>query len=496
MGKAPSLDGSEMQSARLGRLLDDARKSGAVPVLLIDDADRLPESVLPLLAFLIGDELPGAPRLKLILAGSPDLLQWLKARLPDLVGPTFELTEMAEADSAAYIRHCLSAEGVDAGLFEDEALSYIHKHAGGLPLRINAICQRCLDRAEDERLTRLDVAEVRRAILSTASREVPGEAGEPKIGQHAAANTEAPEDAPTTASRKAARKDNADDARASYLVSAVRKAQGPYTGSDAPPPSKTEHPKAEATKPAPARESKGMLMGGAAALGLTAVALLAFDGAFGRLFNGTLGDTQKLVQTMPPEQQQEVRDRAAFIQSAMSSFPETAQDRFWRAIELAEEDPQLAVVGYARAALMGHNRSAYYLGQIYETGEGVAVDRVLARSWYQQASNAIPGAARLLATLPEPQSDGPPQAPLPLFSGREEEGWIELVWTSAEGPDPSSYRIELATETGEIALKIEPVAVSALRISSPLGAASWRVVSVGTEGSAQIASPWLPIQGE
>jgi TPR repeat protein len=77
---------------------------------------------------------------------------------------------------------------------------------------------------------------------------------------------------------------------------------------------------------------------------------------------------------------------------------------FRDAVDIALEDSRAAVVGYSRAALMGHERAAYYLGQIYETGDGVPVDLAIARHWYEAASLGNPRAQRRLAALPGPEA--------------------------------------------------------------------------------------------
>ena len=170
-------------SNRTGRQCGSARTyarrgsaDGAIPVLLVDDADQLSEAALPLLAFIAGG-VAGPVKLKFILAGKPDLFEWLHERLPDIVGPTFELTEMSEADSADYIRHFLKAGGIDEARFDDEALADICRRARGVPLRINAVCQSCLDKATEEGLDRIDAVVVRKAIITLGIRGLAGDSG-------------------------------------------------------------------------------------------------------------------------------------------------------------------------------------------------------------------------------------------------------------------------------------------------------------------------------
>ena len=158
--------------------LDAALAAGPPPVLVIDDADRLSETTLPRVSRFAADDAIGPVRQKLIIAGSPELFGWLYDRLPDVVGPTFELTEMSETDTTGYIRQFLPAHDIDRDIFDAEALADIHRRSGGLPRRINAICDRCLETATERGMTRIDRATVRRAVIMLGFREGPAGAKE------------------------------------------------------------------------------------------------------------------------------------------------------------------------------------------------------------------------------------------------------------------------------------------------------------------------------
>ena len=521
-------------AAALERMLGEARQTGPTPVLLVDDADQLSEAALPLLAFIAGG-VAGPVKLKFILAGKPDLFEWLHERLPDIVGPTFELTEMSEADSADYIRHFLKAGGIDEARFDDEALADICRRARGVPLRINAVCQSCLDKATEEGLDRIDAVVVRKAIITLGIRGLAGDSGDASAGPDVGIaerrakrqtqreiQSEADPNAGTgpggghdvrTGQRPKAGKVPGFDSDAAV---AMYKTQGPSARPHAFQPDNGLAGQMDgrgkvAQKPPRRRWQGGLLLGGVVALGLAGLTLVllpargasvaagiasAKSGAERLLRRATDGRDSVLVQPNPAHLQQVVEDQVARVRHAMSDFPESAVERFRRAVAMAEQDSELAVVGYARAALMGHKRAAYYLGQIYETGEGVPVDRSLAKAWYRQAGPSNRGAALLLAGLAKPETDGALQAPLPLFALNGKEAWIELIWTSAEGPDPSFYRVELATVEGDIAMRVEPVTISAHRMTRPDGAVSWRVVALNSDQSIATASPWLPIPGE
>ncbi len=181
------------------------------------------------------------------------------------------------------------------------------------------------------------------------------------------------------------------------------------------------------------------------------------------------------------------------IRSVVGILPKNSIARFRRAIAVADQQPQAAVVAYALAAYDEHPRAAYYLAQIYEVGEGIPVDLVLARSWYKRAVANISGAARRLEALPQSGPVTPIAPPVLLYAGKLETGGIELVWTSAEGGDPATYAVDFADRSGRIVQRESNLELSALRTVVPEGAVYWRVEASASEGGETAVGGWLPI---
>jgi type II secretory pathway predicted ATPase ExeA len=173
-------------------------------------------------------------------------------------------------------------------------------------------------------------------------------------------------------------------------------------------------------------------------------------------------------------------------------------DRLFRqGLELAVQDPVGAVVAFSRAAIRGHSRSAYYLGQIYETGDGVPADTALAVAWYGLAGDQARARQRLseLAeqrALPERNSgnDGG-DAPHLVYAERSNSGATELVWTGGLAKRPvAGYIVELA-EIPEAPPVLRTFAeVPAMRlVYSGADALWWRVI----RGDGKAASDWQRI---
>ena len=168
-----------------------------------------------------------------------------------------------------------------------------------------------------------------------------------------------------------------------------------------------------------------------------------------------------------------------------------ARSLYERAVDLAASDPAAAVVAYARAALRGHARSARYLGQIYEIGDGVEPSPALARAWYDFAEG---GAARGGPSEEAPGLARPSGAPRPAFSARMPDGAVEMVWSGA--PDGAGYRVEFARDPLAEPVGSFGTAISAALATVPRDVAFWRVALAGggaAEGGwTRIGSPAAP----
>ncbi|MCU9849750.1 AAA family ATPase [Defluviimonas sp. WL0024] len=550
-------DTRDRNCAALADYLTSAASKGPAPLLIVDDADRLSDETLSTLYyFSVGEQGDGA-LLKLVLAGLPDLFERAYRGAPDIVGPSFELEPMSAKDTAAYVRHAVTAAGARGDLFDAGALEEVFTRTGGVPLKINAVCEGCLSQATHKGVSRIDRHTVRAAIaafgldglISIVMRRALAESqtgsgiGEaesrPMPRSVRSAGASAPPPPPAT--MLAAALDSASRTEpllirpggvhgrvAPRAAAAVPASRRPHTGAAQPEPAPpivlsdaqrvADPPPTAAPAPTPRRRPAARRL----VLAVTALTAMA-GGAFYLADPGTplaariavlkaetdafLQDTlSRIVAGVPPTAPNrpaaaaptpdlELLTRVGRIRTAVAAIPATAADRFRAAIEIGGDDPELAVVHFALAALHGHDRAAYYLGQIYETGEGVATNRGLARGWYGEAGTAIAGAVRGLAELAPSEPESTPGPPVPLYAGRMPDGSVELVWTGGDGAAPSHYRVELGTEPGSVSLTAGPLVISAIRVSAPGAARAWRVVAAGGPGSDEVASPWLPIDG-
>lgn len=118
------------------------RDHGEIPIIIIDDAERLPDETLLLLGKLITADDAGQQLVTGVLAGLPGLRQRLMQpelwQLQASVMHSFDLLPLQQEDSARYIKHQLNRAGVEPGrLFSPAVLRFIHLASGGVPRRIN-----------------------------------------------------------------------------------------------------------------------------------------------------------------------------------------------------------------------------------------------------------------------------------------------------------------------------------------------------------------------
>jgi general secretion pathway protein A len=133
----------------LNSFLLAAHAEGRNSVLIIDEAQNLSAEVLEQLRLLTNLETNERKLLQIILIGQPELRTML-AR-PDLeqlaqrVIAHYHLTALTEDETASYIQHRLATAGLNtASPFQPALIRQIHRLTGGVPRRINLLCDRAM----------------------------------------------------------------------------------------------------------------------------------------------------------------------------------------------------------------------------------------------------------------------------------------------------------------------------------------------------------------
>jgi general secretion pathway protein A len=133
----------------LNAFLLQAHSGGRNNVLVIDEAQNLSADVLEQLRLLTNLETSERKLLQIILIGQPELRDMLARpeleQLAQRVIARYHLRALDESESAQYVRHRLEMCGLQRPLpFDRSALKRVHRASGGVPRRINLLCDRAL----------------------------------------------------------------------------------------------------------------------------------------------------------------------------------------------------------------------------------------------------------------------------------------------------------------------------------------------------------------
>jgi hypothetical protein len=140
--------------------LDTVRSRAVPPLLVIDDAHLLTDTIL----ITLDNLLARAPRLKILLVGRHGL-QFARdgraARVVTAQKPRqIHLSALDACGTKAYVEHRLKAAGGGRELFTADALTMIFQHAGGSARLINVLCDTALHTACLKTSGRVNAAEI------------------------------------------------------------------------------------------------------------------------------------------------------------------------------------------------------------------------------------------------------------------------------------------------------------------------------------------------
>jgi general secretion pathway protein A len=120
-------------------------------LLIIDEAQHLAPEVLEQLRLLTNLETDTKKLLQVILIGQPELKQLLQRRdlrqLAQRITARYHLLPLTKVEVTQYIQHRLTVAQCERMLFENAAVSEIHRISQGIPRIINLLCDRSLTNA-------------------------------------------------------------------------------------------------------------------------------------------------------------------------------------------------------------------------------------------------------------------------------------------------------------------------------------------------------------
>jgi general secretion pathway protein A len=153
---------------RIEQYLLACHKQGKRALLVVDEAQNLPARSLEELRMLSNFVSDGKPLLQTFLLGQPEFRKTLQSpemeQLRQRVIASCHLGPLDAAETGAYIMHRLKTAGWrDDPSFSSDAFASIYQYTGGIPRKINLLCDRLLlmgSLDEKHALTDKEVAEV------------------------------------------------------------------------------------------------------------------------------------------------------------------------------------------------------------------------------------------------------------------------------------------------------------------------------------------------
>jgi general secretion pathway protein A len=137
-----------------------AHAQGRRTLIVVDEAQALSMDVLEQLRLLTNLDATGS-KLQVFLIGQPELRTIIKApalqALEQRVVARYHLAALSRDETALYIAHRLTVAGLSGPVpFDEEAMRAIYRITGGVPRRINVLCDQTMVAAETRGTLRID----------------------------------------------------------------------------------------------------------------------------------------------------------------------------------------------------------------------------------------------------------------------------------------------------------------------------------------------------
>lgn len=159
------------------RRLIEIAANGQRTVLVVDEAQALPDEVLEAVRLLTNLETERDKLLQVVLFGQPELdhrlaqpqLRQLKQR----IGFSHRLTPLDRGQFLAYIRHRVQIAGGTTDLFTPQALDLLYRASRGVPRTANMLCHKALLAAFGPGAPRVEARHALVAVQDTESARLP-----------------------------------------------------------------------------------------------------------------------------------------------------------------------------------------------------------------------------------------------------------------------------------------------------------------------------------
>ena len=141
-------------------------------VLLLDEAQAMPDESLEALRLLTNLETEKRKLMQVVLFGQPELDARLARRslrqLRQRIAFSYRLDPLSRRTLGEYVRHRLQVAGhQDSTLFSDAAIRRLHRSSGGIPRLVNLLCHKALMAAYGAGDSKVGARHVGRAATDT-----------------------------------------------------------------------------------------------------------------------------------------------------------------------------------------------------------------------------------------------------------------------------------------------------------------------------------------
>ncbi len=154
-------------SRMMGDLLFRAVEEDQHTVVIIDEAQLITDAdVMEQLRLLLNYQLEDRCMLTLVLSGQPELGERVRAmpQLDQRVAVRHHLTPLGPDDTRSYIEHRLRIAGRSESPFTEEAIRAVCAQTGGVPRRINNVCDLALMEAARQKLSSISADLIRSLV--------------------------------------------------------------------------------------------------------------------------------------------------------------------------------------------------------------------------------------------------------------------------------------------------------------------------------------------
>lgn len=132
---------------KLVEVLQNNFDNGKRSIIIIDEAHLIQNAqIFEELRVLLNFQTNYHFLLTLLLLGQPELKEKINTlkQFAQRVAISYHLTTLAKEDIPRYINHRLKIAGSEREIFRKDAYDYIYRQSGGIPRRINQICDMAL----------------------------------------------------------------------------------------------------------------------------------------------------------------------------------------------------------------------------------------------------------------------------------------------------------------------------------------------------------------